>query len=101
MTTATYNRRSLGIGEDIIAASPIDVRIESDASPEEISSFLISLAALIGNDGAESEESSRGYNPLEAAAYYRNKYGDEYAFVDELGIEPSYMGLRADHNHVF
>ena len=45
---------------------------------------------------AEQEEYRRQLN-----AYLRNKYGDEYADVDELGFETSCMGLRADHNHIF
>ena len=99
MTTAVYNRRSLGNDADVLAASPIDVRIESEASPEEISQFLISLAAIIGN--SKSQDAGMESDRSLAAAYYRNKFGDEYAFVDEFGIEPSYMGLRADHNHIF
>ncbi len=45
---------------------------------------------------AEQEEYRRQLN-----AYLCNKYGDEYADVDELGFETSCMGPRADHNHIF
>jgi hypothetical protein len=38
---------------------------------------------------------------LQRNAYLRNKYGDEYACADELGFETSFMGLRADRNHIF
>ena len=38
---------------------------------------------------------------IQLNAYLRNRYGDEYADVDELGFETSGMGLRADHNHIF
>lgn len=34
-------------------------------------------------------------------AYLENKYGSEYALADELGFAPSYMGVRADFNHIF
>ena len=33
--------------------------------------------------------------------YEKNKYGDEYADTNGLGFEPSYMGVRADYNHIF
>lgn len=41
------------------------------------------------------------FKGLENNPYYINKFGDEYAFVDELGFEHSYMGPRADMNHLY
>ena len=102
MTTTVYNRRSLGIDDDFLAASsPIDVRIESEATPEAISQFLISLAAFIRNSGAGHYEEDRTRDRHEVYAYYQNRYGGEYALVDELGFETSHMGARADLNHIF
>lgn len=102
MTTTVYNRQSIS-HEDILATlSPINVRIESDARPEEISSFLITLAASIKEE-AETKLETNTYAQFETSAgdYYCNKYGDEFAFCDDLGFENSYMGTRADYNHIF
>ena len=101
MTTAVYNRQSLGNNAGIISLSPIDVRIESDATPEEISQFLISLASLIRTPNVQVSMESHSGEGWDAADYYRNKYGDSYASYDELGFERSYMGPRADFNHIF
>ena len=103
MTTAVYNRQSIAGGADIRAYSPISVRIESEAGADEISAFLVTIAnALV------TAQTTRAAVPaiapagrLEDNPYYLNKYGDEYAYVDELGFEASYMGPRADLNHIF
>jgi len=100
--TTVYNRRSLGIDDDFLAASSsIDVRIESEATPEIISPFLISLAGFIRDTRAENGEENRTRNRHEVYANYQNRYGGEYALVDELGFETSHMGARADLNHIF
>ena len=103
MTTAVYsNRQNIGSEGILSTLSPINVRIESDARPEEISSFLISLAASIKETAKPRQETlARPRFETTAHAYYCNKYGDEYACCDELGFESSYMGARADHNHIF
>ena len=102
MTTAVYSNKSLGINAGILSASRINVSIETDARPEEISSFLISLAASIQETVKVKEETATAtQDDITMSAYYLNKYGDEYAYIDELGFECSYMGSRADHNHIF
>ena len=101
MTTAVYNRQSLGNNAGILSLSPIDVRIESDATPEEISQFLVSLASLITTPNVQVSEKPHSSEEWDAADYYRNKYGDSYDCCDELGFERSYMGPRADFNHIF
>ena len=101
MTTAVYNRQSLDSNAGILSLSPIDVRIESEASPEEISQFLISLAHHITTSNAKVREETFFNEGWDATDYYRNKYGDSYACCDELGFERSYMGPRADFNHIF
>ena len=101
MTTAVYNRQSLGQDAGFFSVSPIDVRIESEATPEEISRFLISLASFIStqrNEAIEEIDTNVGWD---VSDYYCNKYGDEYACCDELGFESSYLGARADFNHIF
>ena len=101
MTTAVYNRQSLGNNAGILSLSPIDVRIESEATPEEISQFLISLASLITTSNTQVREETHFNGGWDAADYYRNKYGDSFACCDELGFERSYMGACADFNHIF
>ena len=102
MTTAVYNSNNRGLTTSILSASPINVRIESDARPEEITSFLITLAASIKKE-AETKLETNTYAQFETSAcdYYCNKYGDEYDYCDNLGFESSYMGDRADFNHIF
>ena len=104
MTTAVYNSNNIGLGAGILSTSPISVSIDSDARPEEISLFLNLLAASIKEVEAErtkQENASFVGNDISKSAYYLNKYGDEYACCDELGFESSYMGARADFNHIF
>ena len=100
MTTAVYNRQSLGHAAGILPLSPIDVRIESEASPEEISQFLISLASFITTPRRAAYEMERCEESWDAQDYYRNKYGDSYSCCDALGFECSYLGSRADYNHI-
>ena len=101
MTTAVYNRQSLGPTAGILSLSPIDVRIESEATPEEISQFLISLASFIITPRPAAREMERCEESWDAQDYYRNKYGDSYSCCDALGFERSYLGSCADHNHIF
>ena len=79
--------------------------IESDILPsaEQQAVVLMTFMSRMAVDkeaeaaiSAEQEEYRRQFN-----AYLRNRYGDEYANVDELGFESSCMGFRADHNHIF
>ena len=102
MTTAVYsNRQNIGSEGILSTLSPINVRIESDARPEEISSFLISLAASI-KETEKPRQETLARPGFETTAYaYSHKNYDEYAYCDELGFESSYMGARADHNHIF
>ena len=99
MTTVIYNRQSLGTNAGIL--SPINVHIESEASREEISKFLVALAAHLVTSNAETTLGPRGYSQWETVAYARNRDGDEFACTDELGFGRSYMGARTDHNHIF
>lgn len=106
MTTVVYNRQSLGQRASVLPLTNIDVRIESEATPEEISQFLYSLAAhIIASEKmaqieplAQDEENLTNWS---AEDYRRNHDGDEFASCDELGFERSYMGPRADFNHIF
>ena len=77
MIASVYNRWSLGHSASIPSLSPINVRFES-----EIQSSL-KIADCTAND------------------YRVNKYGDDYACCGALGFECSYMGSRADFNHIF
>ena len=101
MTTATYTRQDVTI-------SPVTLphrSVENDNVPSAEQKAVALMAFMAGMTvdkeaeaaiKAEQEEYRRQLN-----AYLWNKYGDEYADVDELGFETSCMGLRADHNHIF
>ena len=95
MTTAVYNRQSLGAYSDKLLLPNIEVRVESDANPAQIALFLSILAGEI--------KKRPQLQPVTWTAddYYRNQQGDEYAYCNELGFERSYMGARADFNHIF
>ena len=56
------------------------------------------LSVMAGMAACKAGQKELG---LQRNAYLRNKYGDEYACADELGFETSFMGLRADRNHIF
>ena len=101
MTAAVYNRQSLGQNAGLLAVSPIDVRIESEATPEEISQFLVSLASFISIQGNAAHEEGMHSSEGDGAFYLSNKFGDDYACCDVLGFERSYLGPRADFNHIF
>lgn len=101
MTTAVYNRQNNNV-ERALPLSPIDVRIEGESNPADITAFLVSLAEsvkvveTVPQIGVQTVGRDIQNNP-----YYLNKYGDDYACCDDLGFERSYMGSRADHNHIF
>ena len=101
MITAVYNRQNNNV-ERALPLSPIDVRIEGESNPADITAFLVSLAEsvkvveTVPQIGVQIVGRDIQNNP-----YYLNKYGDDYACCDDLGFERSYMGSRADHNHIF
>ena len=101
MTTAVYNRQNNNV-ERALPLSPIDVRIEGESNPVDITAFLVSLAEsvkvveTVPQIGVQTVGRDIQNNP-----HYLNKYGDDYACCDDLGFERSYMGSRADHNHIF
>ncbi|MBR5175067.1 MAG: hypothetical protein IKW89_03940 [Bacteroidales bacterium] len=100
MITAVYNRQNNNV-ERALPLSPIDVRIEGESNPADITAFLVSLAEsvkvveTVPQIGVQIVGRDIQNNP-----YYLNKYGDDYACCDDLGFERSYMGSRADHNHI-
>ena len=101
MTTAVYNRQNKHV-ERALSLSPVHTRIEGESNPADITAFFISLAEstkiveVVPQIGVQAEDRDNQNNP-----YYLNKYGDDYASCDDLGFERSYMGSRADHNHIF
>ena len=101
MTTAVYNRQNNN-AEHTLSLSPVHARIEGESNPADITAFLVSLAESIKvvetvpQIGVLTVDHDIKNNP-----YYLNKYGDDYACCDDLGFESSYMGSRADQNHIF
>ena len=101
MTTAVYNRQNNN-AERTLSLSPVHARIEGESNPADITAFLLSLSESIKvveavpRIGVQAEVRDIQNNP-----YYLNKYGDEYACCDDIGFARSYMGSRADHNHIF
>ena len=101
MTAAVYNRQNNNV-KRTFSHSTIQTRFESESNPSDITSFLVSLAESIKvvetvpKIGVQTVDHDIKNNP-----YYLNKYGDDYACCDDLGFESSYMGSRADQNHIF
>lgn len=94
MTTALYSRQN-NVLEGIAAShSTISASFGSEIKPDKISVLVISMATR--KVQANSLATGIGAN-----AYYLNRFGDEYDCCDELGFESSYMGPRADQNHIF
>ncbi len=101
MNAAVYNRQNNNV-KRAFAHSNIHARIEGESNPADITASLLSLAESIKvveavpRIGVQAVVRNIQNNP-----YYLNKYGDDYACCDDLGFEISYMGSRADHNHIF
>ena len=101
MTTAVYNRQDNNV-ERALPHSITNAQIESESIPADITAFLVSLAESIKVVETVSKIGVQtAYSDIQSNPYYLNKYGDEYACCDDLGFERSYMGSRADHNHIF
>lgn len=101
MTTAVYNRQNNNV-ERALPLSPVNARIESESNPAEITAFLVSLAeSIMVTESVPQSFIQAPTGDLYNNPYYLNKYGDDYACCDDLGFERSYMGPRADHNHIF
>jgi hypothetical protein len=101
MTTAVYNRQNNN-AERTLSLSPVHARIEGESNPADITAFLVTLAEA--NKVVESFPEigvQTAYRDIQNNPYYLNKFGDDYAFCDDLGFESSYMGSRADQNHIF
>ena len=65
-------------------------------------SLLVSVSGVTANEEAVVTDSSEQEVSLwQSIDYFKNRIGDEYALVDELGFEPSWMGPLADNNHIF
>ena len=101
MTPAFYFQQDLDASPAVLSLRAVES--EALACAEQKAAALMTFMASMAVDKdaeaavrAEQEEFRRQRN-----AYLRNKYGDEYAGVDELGFETTCMGLRADQNHVF
>ena len=101
MTTTVFNRQSDNV-ERVLSLSPVNERIDGESNPAEFTALFVSLAESIKVLESVSQihvltaDSNIHSNP-----YYLNKYGDDNSSCDELGFERSYMGSRADHNHIF
>ena len=101
MTTATYTRHDVAFSPATLPHRSVE--IDNLPSSEQQAVAFVTFMARMAVDKetgaalrAEQEEYCR-----QLSAYLRNRDGDEYADVDELGFESSCMGLRADHNHIF
>lgn len=65
-------------------------------TPNTIDNIVILIPSNIKEEKKTEEEIL-----WTADDYSRNKYGDEYAYIDDLGFEDSCMGNLADNNHIF
>ena len=100
MTTAAHTRQGTAV------ASPLPHYLdESTIAPaiEEQALAFMAFSACITIETETRENTGRDTErlSLEAQAYLANKFGDDESCADELGFEPTWMGLRADHNHIF
>ena len=101
MTTAVYTRLDMAVSTTALPHRSVESDNVPSAEQQAVALMAFMAGMAVDKEAeaaikAEQEEYRRQLN-----AYLRNKYGDEYADVDELGFETSCMGLRADHNHIF
>lgn len=101
MTTAVYTRQDMAVPTTALPHRSVESDNVTSAEQHAVALMAFMAGMAVDKEAeaairAEQEEYRRQLN-----AYLRNKYGDEYADVDELGFETSCMGLRADHNHIF
>ena len=101
MTTAAFTRQDLAVSPTSLPHCSVEINNLPSAEQQAVALMTFMAGMAVDKEieaaiRAEQEEYRRQLN-----AYLRNKYGDEYADVDELGFESSCMGLRADHNHIF
>lgn len=101
MTTAVYTRQDMAVSTTSLPLSSVESDNVPGAEQQAVALMAFMAGMAVEKEAeaaikAEQEEHRRQLN-----AYIRNRYGDEYADVDELGFEHSCMGLRADHNHIF
>lgn len=89
MNTTTTNLR---LRENRVLVNTIINR----QTPNAIDNIVILIPSNIREEKKSEEEVL-----WTAADYSRNKYGDEYAYIDNLGFEGSCMGNLADYNHIF
>ena len=80
----------------------LDESITAPGIEEQALAFM-AFSACIAIETETRENTERDSERLshEAQAYLANKFGDDESCADELGFESTWMGLRADHNHVF
>ena len=101
MTTAVYTRQDMAVSTTTLPHCSVESDNVPGAEKQAVALMAFMAGMAVDREAeaairAEQEEYRRQLN-----AYIRNRYGDEYADVDELGFEHSCMGLRADHNHIF
>ena len=100
MTTAAHTRQGTAVASPLthyLDESTIAPGIEKQALAFMAFSACIAIKTeTCVNTGKDTRRPS-----LEAQAYLANKFGDDESCADELGFESTWMGLRADHNHIF
>lgn len=91
----TKNHESRGWAKGVI------VNIMGNHESEHPKKNVIILTGFATADKNNSSIKEETLNSWTANDYYMNKFGDEYAYTDDLGFEVSCMGPYADYNHIF
>lgn len=83
-------------------ANGVIVNMMNNLKSERSSENLVILTAgIIKCSEKASCQIEMSGNTWTANDYYMNKFGDEYAYTNDLGFEASCMGSYSDFNHIF
>ena len=86
MTTAVYTRQDMAVSTTPLPLCSVESDNVSGIEQQAVALMAFMVGMAVDNEAeaairAEQEEYRRQLN-----AYIRNRYGDEYADVDELGF---------------
>ncbi len=83
-------------------ANGVIVNMMNNQNSERSSkNIVIMTAGIIKSSEKVSFRMEGSGNTWTANDYYMNKFGDEYAYTNDLGFEASCMGSYSDFNHIF
>lgn len=98
----TMNTKNYTKSQESDWANGVIVNMMNNQNSERSSkNIVIMTAGIIKSSEKVSFRMEGSGNTWTANDYYMNKFGDEYAYTNDLGFEASCMGSYSDFNHIF